>query len=136
MFSYSVKVYPIKSPKTKLLGFASLIIEDIIQIDGFKIFQGPNDIFVKAPSHEGKSRDGEREWYDDVKFLNGGKPIGFKDKESDAALCRDEIFRSIAQAFTSKLDSPSASGSSGPSRSDVAQAQSDVNASQKRRPLW
>ena len=106
MFSYSVKVYPIKSPKTKLIGFASLIIEDIIQIDGFKIFQGPNDIFVKAPSHEGKSRDGEREWYDDVKFLNGGKPIGFKDKESDAALCRDEILEVLLRHSHQSLTLP------------------------------
>jgi DNA-binding cell septation regulator SpoVG len=34
----------------------------MIQVDGFKIFDGTNGLFVKAPSHEGKNKEGERAW--------------------------------------------------------------------------
>lgn len=139
MFNYSVKVFKIQNPKSKLVGFASLLIEDVIQVDGFKIFDGSNGIFVKVPSHEGKNKDGERAWYDDVKFIaDDGKPVDFKDKESTAALCRDEIFKSIVDAYNSNQPSESnSSNNSSTTRGDAARAQSENNKSQSsRRPLW
>ena len=123
------------------MGFASLLIEDVIQVDGFKIFDGSNGIFVKVPSHEGKNKEGERAWYDDVKFIaEDGKPVDFKDKESTAALCRDEIFKSIVDAYNNAGNSSQQSSDSTTTttRGDAARAQSqDGNKSQSsRRPLW
>ena len=140
MFNYSVKVFKIQNPKSKLVGFASLLIEDVLQVDGFKIFDGSNGIFVKVPSHEGKNKEGERAWYDDVKFIaEDGKPVDFKDKESTAALCRDEIFKSIVEAYNSTgSSSQQNSSNTTTTRGDAARAQSqDGNKSQSsRRPLW
>lgn len=140
MFNYSVKVFKIQNPKSKLVGFASLLIEDVLQVDGFKIFDGTNGIFVKVPSHEGKNKEGERAWYDDVKFIaEDGKPVDFKDKESTAALCRDEIFKSIVEAYNSTgSSSQQSSNGTTTTRGDAARAQSqDGNKSQSsRRPLW
>ena len=140
MFNYSVRVFPIKSPKSKLVGFASLLIEEVLQVDGFKIFDGTNGIFVKAPSHEGKNKDGERTWYDDVKFITtDGKPVGLKDKETTAALTRDEIFKSIVDTYVSNNTGDNAAADDSPtaSRSDAARAQSqDNDKSKSRRPLW
>ena len=140
MFNYSVKVFKIQNPKSKLVGFASLLIEDVIQVDGFKIFDGSNGIFVKVPSHEGKNKEGERAWYDDVKFIaEDGKPVDFKDKESTAALCRDEIFKSIVEAYNSAgSSSQQSSSNTTTTRGDAARAQSqDGNKNQGgRRPLW
>jgi DNA-binding cell septation regulator SpoVG len=122
------------------VGFASLLIEGILQVDGFKIFDGSNGIFVKAPSHEGKNKEGERTWYDDVKFIaDDGKPVDFKDKESTAALCRDEIFKSMIEAYnTGSQSSQGDSAGSTTTRSDAARAQSQdgkKNGS-SRQPLW
>lgn len=142
MFNYSVKVFRIQNPKSKLVGFASLLIEDVIQVDGFKIFNGTNGIFVKVPSHEGKNKEGERAWYDDVKFIaEDGKPVDFKDKESTAALCRDEIFKSIVEAYNANGGNASTSNSNNSTttttRSDAARAQSqDTKAKNSRAPLW
>lgn len=140
MFNYSVKVFKIQNPKSKLVGFASLLIEDVLQVDGFKIFDGSNGIFVKVPSHEGKNKEGERAWYDDVKFIaEDGKPVDFKDKESTAALCRDEIFKSIVEAYNSTgSSSQQNSSNTTTTRGDAARAQSqDGSKSQSsRRPLW
>ena len=143
MFNYSVRVFPIKSPKSKLVGFASLLIEDVLQVDGFKIFDGTNGIFVKAPSHEGKNKEGERAWYDDVKFIAAdGKPVGLKDKDSTAAATRDEIFKSIIDAYVGNASSSTgnnaeANSDSTTTRGDAARAQSqDNDKSKSRRPLW
>jgi DNA-binding cell septation regulator SpoVG len=142
MFNYSVKVFRIQNPKSKLVGFASLLIEDVIQVDGFKIFNGSNGIFVKVPSHEGKNKEGERAWYDDVKFIaEDGKPVDFKDKESTAALCRDEILKSMVDAFNSNNDDDDSTYNSNTSatttRSDAARAQSeDTRSKNSRAPLW
>ena len=139
MFNYSVKVFKIQNPKSKLVGFASLLIEDVLQVDGFKIFDGTSGVFVKPPSHEGKNKEGERAWYDDVKFIaEDGKPVDFKDKESTAALCRDEIFKSIVDAYNSNQPPESnSSNNSSTTRGDAARAQSENNKSQgSRRPLW
>jgi DNA-binding cell septation regulator SpoVG len=142
MFNYSVKVFRIQNPKSKLVGFASLLIEDVIQVDGFKIFNGSNGIFVKVPSHEGKNKEGERAWYDDVKFIaEDGKPVDFKDKESTAALCRDEILKSMVDAFNSNNDDDDSTYNSNTSatttRSDAARAQSeDIRSKNSRAPLW
>lgn len=133
--NYSVRVFQIQNPKSKLVGFGSLLIEDMIQVDGFKIFDGTNGLFVKAPAHEGKNKEGERAWYDDVKFIgDDGKPVDFKDKESAAALCRDEIFKSMIEAYHNAGDEPQSTPNT--SRADAARAQSDDNSKSKRRPLW
>ena len=122
------------------MGFASLLIEDVLQVDGFKIFDGTNGIFVKAPSHEGKNKEGERTWYDDVKFIaEDGKPVDFKDKESSAALCRDEIFKSIVEAYNANTSGFSnADKSTSTTRGDAARAQSEDGEKSRnsRRPLW
>ena len=132
MFSYTVKVFTLKNPKSKLVGFASLLIDDVLQVEGFKIFDGKDGLFVKPPSHEGKNKDGERAWFDDVKFVEDGKMIDFKDKESRAAICRNEIYKSIIEAYNSN-----ATNATNTSRASAAKSQSDVNErNNKRTPLW
>jgi len=128
MFSYTVRVFTLKNPKSKLVGFASLLIDDVIQVEGFKIFDGSQGLFVKPPSHEGKNKEGERTYFDDVKFVEDGKFIDYKDTESRAAICRNEIYKSIIEAYNED--------SSDTSRASAAKSQSDVNERSKRTPLW
>ena len=130
MFSYSVKVFTLKNPKSKLVGFASLTIDDVLQIDGFKIFDGSQGLFVKPPSHEGTDKEGEKTWFDDVKFVEGGRSVMYKDTESRAAVCRDEIYKSIIAAYSENSNS----------RTNAARSQASVNeeseSKNSKRPLW
>lgn len=132
MFSYTVKVFNLSNPKSKLVGFASLIIEDVLQIEGFKIFDGTSGLFVKPPSHQGKNKDGEETWFDDVRFIQNGKTIDFKDHDSPAGVCRKEIYKSMIDEYLAK-----SSQSQSSSRSSAARSQSEVNQRGGRRePLW
>ena len=132
MFSYTVKVFNLSNPRSKLVGFASLIIENVLQIEGFKIFDGTSGLFVKPPSHPGKNKDGEDTWFDDGRFIQDGKTIDFKDNDSAAGTCRKEIYKSMIDEYLAK-----SSQSQGSSRSSAARSQSEVNQRGGRRePLW
>jgi DNA-binding cell septation regulator SpoVG len=94
MFSYEVNVRKINSPKLK--GVASVIIDNILEIDGFKIIEGSNGLFVSVPSHKGAvMEDGQKveKYFDDVKF-----------KGEDGLLFSKELKDSILSSYTSAAD--------------------------------
>jgi len=128
MFNYSVKPFKLPNPTSKLVGFCSLTIEGTLQIEGFKIFDGANGMFVKPPSHQGKNREGEVAWFDDIRWLDSGQPIDFKDKESNGAQCRTEIYNSMIQAFN-ELGQNSNTSQQSSTRADAARAKA-------RSKLW
>jgi DNA-binding cell septation regulator SpoVG len=70
MFSFSVNVRRINS-STNFKGVASIIIDDLMEIDGFKIINGRNGLFVSMPSHKGEiMEDGVKveKYFDDIRF--------------------------------------------------------------------
>ncbi len=72
MFNYEVKVKNVNSGKLKAV--ASLVIEGLIEIDGFKIYEGSKGLFVSVPSHKGTGKDEQgnqiEKYYDDVRFTD------------------------------------------------------------------
>ena len=122
MFSYTVKVYPIQNPKSKILAYASLLIDGVFEVTGFKIFDGVNGLFVKPPQHKGKNKQGEEEWYDDARF------VGETAKE-----IREEVYSTIVSSYNSNVRNSS--------KTTTANLQSEINknsqpAKQTNRPLW
>ena len=73
MFSYTVKVNPLPRPLGKIVGFASLLIDDVLEVNGFRIINGQKGLFVSPPQHKGKGKDENGneidKWYDDVRFI-------------------------------------------------------------------
>jgi len=70
MFSFSVNVRRINS-STNFKGVASIIIDNLMEIDGFKIINGRNGLFVSMPSHKGEiMEDGVKveKYFDDIRF--------------------------------------------------------------------
>ena len=57
MFSYTVKVNPLPRPLGKIVGFASLLIDDVLEVNGFRIINGQKGLFVSPPQHKGKGKD-------------------------------------------------------------------------------
>ena len=120
MFSYKVKVYPIQNPKSKIVAYASLLIEDVFEVTGFKIFNGTNGYFVKPPQHKGKNKEGGEEWYDDVRFIG-----------ETAKDIREEVYQSVIAAFNTGARNASQATSANLKAKDNAKASNNT-----RTPLW
>jgi len=88
MFNYSVKIKEIPNPKGKIVAFASLVIEDVFEVDGFKIINGAKGYFVSHPQHKGKDKDGNDTYFDDVRFSG-----------DTADAIKEEIHRAIIQQY-------------------------------------
>ena len=123
MFNYTVKVYPIQNPKSKLRAYASLVVENSIEITGFKVFESAKGLFAKEPQHKGVNKEGEETWYDDVRFL--------KQEGQDTNPFRDEIMNAIVTAYNQNSGNYTAQRTS-TSRTAAAQAQTQVNNQQSQ----
>jgi len=71
MFSYEVKVRQVNAGKMK--GVASVVVDGLIEVEGFKIYEGSKGLFVSNPSHKGKGKDEQgneiEKYYDDVRAV-------------------------------------------------------------------
>ena len=105
------------------MAFASLIIDDVLEVDGFKVIDGSKGLFVSAPQHKGKDKEGNDSWFEDVRFI-GDEAV--KDP------IKTEIYQAILTEYTKRQGSSS--------RVAAAQSHASVNeaseASSDRRPLW
>ena len=120
MFSYTVRVNTIKSPKGKVVAFGSLVIDEVFEVNGFRIVDGANGLFVSPPQHKGKDKEGNDTYYDDARFL-GDNREGI----------RDEIYKTFIDNYTASAGSST--------RAATAEAQSERNSTNTdgdRRPLW
>jgi DNA-binding cell septation regulator SpoVG len=131
MFSYSFKIRKINTP-SKLKAFVSITIDDVMEVDGFKIIDGSNGLFVSAPSHKGTvMEDGVKveKYFDDVKFLG-----------EEGIAVSNEIKQAIINQYTSEANANPSSG--GASRAAAAKAQSKLSSpspsapSARKEPLW
>lgn len=132
MFSYSVKVRKINNAKLK--GVATLIIDDILEIDGFKIIEGSNGLFVTPPSHKGTVvEDGQKveKYFDDIRFV-----------QENGIAFRDEMKQTILEKYTNMSDdrdyanSRPAAKVDNPSNSNPPATKNTSNPPRTKKPLW
>ena len=121
---YDVSVRPIRNPQGKTVAFAQLIIDQVIQVDGFKIIDGSNGLFVSAPQHKGKNKEGEDTYFDDVRFL-GDKPDG---------VYKTPLQEEIYELMVKRYQEQSVSNSRGSAAS--AQAATQGNPMAGNHKLW
>lgn len=93
----TAKVFVLKDPKNKMRAFGTLIIDELIELDGFKIFEGPKGLFVAPPStiSQKTGDDGKPIYYDNIRFLD-------MDEEKRSA-AKDEISEVILEAYKAQL---------------------------------
>ena len=143
MLNYSFNIRKLNSTST-LKAFVTLIIDDVISIDGFKIIDGRKGLFVSAPSHKGTVTEGGLQvdkWFDDVRFIGDtGLEVG------------NEIKNAMLDAYHNQDDSSSQQGgttwgskaqqNNSQQRASSAQANSQAMSKPvsknkaKRRALW
>lgn len=79
MFNYSFNIRKLNSGSA-LKAFVTLIIDDVMSIEGFKIVNGRNGLFVSVPSHKGTvTEEGQQveKYFDDVRFIgDSGLEVG------------------------------------------------------------
>ena len=132
MFSYRIKVRKINSAKLK--GVASLTIDDVLEIDGFKIIDGSKGLFVSVPSHKGTiMEDGVKveKYFDDVRFPG-----------EQGAEISQEIKQAILSEYNSAVDplasnvSQSNAVKSKQTASENSSKPKDSSPPRDRKPLW
>lgn len=134
MFNYSVKIKEIPNPKGKIVAFASLVIEDVFEVDGFKIINGAKGYFVSHPQHKGKDKDGNDTYFDDVRFSG-----------DTADAIKEEIHRAIIQQYNrsggNQMQSRAQTAQSAnkaiqPTQNSRQQPTQAPSPQQGRQPLW
>ena len=138
MFSYTVKVRKVNGAKIKAI--ASLVIDEVLEVDGFKVIDGINGLFVAVPSHKGEIlEDGIKveKYFDDIRF-----------KGDDSAAVAQEIKSAILDAYNnSSYTSPSTRTTASSSPKDsaavaakaataTAKASNNPSATPAKKPLW
>lgn len=135
MFSYTINVRRINSA-SKLKGIASVIVDDILELDGFKIIQGSNGLFVSVPSHKGTvMEDGQKveKYFDDIRF-KGEDGLAFSKELKDSILnSYSATSDPLASSSNSSVDSKSKVSAA---REIAAETTSAAPTSRERKPLW
>ena len=131
MFSYELKIKPINSA-SNLKAFVSVTIDGVMEIDGFKVINGKNGLFVSVPSHKGTvMEEGVKvdKYFDDVRF------------PSDEGLeFANELKQAILNQYNQSASQPTTSTNA--PRVAAAKAQANIKNneaptdSKSRKPLW
>ena len=137
MFSYSISVRPLNNSNSKLKAFVTVTIDNILDLEGFKIIDGSKGLFVSVPSHKGTvMEDGVsvEKYFDDVRF-RGEDGISFA----------EELKASIINEYNNYTPPSSNSTTSNASRAATAAVKTSVTNSstptsskppRDRKPLW
>ena len=133
MFSYSVSVRRINNPNSKLKAFATVTIDDLLDLEGFKIIDGSKGLFVSVPSHKGNvMEDGisVEKYFDDIRF-----------KGEEGTAFAEELKSSIINEYTnSKSQAPQkpnrAAAAAANLKANTKSSDSDSTPSRDRKPLW
>ena len=137
MFSYTVSVRKLSNTTSKLKAFVTVTIDDLLDIEGFKVIDGSNGLFVSVPSHKGTVKEdgvSVEKYFDDIRF-----------RGDEGQAFAEELKRSIIAAY----NDDNTSTASSPSRSAAAAANTSVswkvnntnqssnsNPPRDRKPLW
>ena len=96
MFSYDVKIRAFDG-QGSTRAFAVLVIDGVLEIQGFKVIEGRNGLFVSSPqtrSNKVNEETGKNIYYDDVRFVDA------KNNEEDRRTpLQDEVYAAILAKY-------------------------------------
>ena len=141
MFSYEIKVRRITKPNLKIKAVASLLIDGIMSIEGFKVIDGSKGLFVSVPNHKGTiMEDGVKvdKYFDDVRFL-GEEGVSISQEIKDAIL--QAYNNSNAPSNTSRVKAAAAHTQSVKPKppqdeKDSTEAPQKKAPDRTRKPIW
>ncbi len=140
MFSYSIKIRRLNKPGSKLKAFVSLTIDDIMQIEGYKIIEGSNGLFVTPPSHKGTVMEegvSVEKYFDDVRFLGEqGLELSKEIKESILRQFNNSSESRVASAKAQVKAQVKAQSNEPSNDSAKSDSKSSATPERARKPLW
>ena len=141
MFSYEIKIRRITKPNLKIKAVASLLIDGIMSIEGFKVIDGSKGLFVSVPNHKGTiMEDGVKvdKYFDDVRFI-GEEGISISQEIKDAIL---KAYNSSSSSDVPRVKAAVAHTQTVKTKPSQGEVDSSVEAPQKkapdrtRKPIW
>jgi len=134
MFSYSISVRRINNPNSKLKAFATVTIDDLLDLEGFKIINGSKGLFVSVPSHKGNvMEDGVsvEKYFDDIRF-KGDEGIAFAEE------LKTSIINEYTKSNSTQSSKPNraAAAAANSKASDKITSGTDSTPPKERKPLW
>ena len=146
MFSYEIRIRKITKPNLKIKAIASLIVDGVMSIEGFKVIDGSKGLFVSVPNHKGTiMEDGVKvdKYFDDVRFLGEeGSSIAQEIKDSilqaynaggPSEIARSKAAAAHAKASTKKPPQEVTDSSSSDSSPDLPPKKTP---DRTRKPIW
>ena len=129
--NFTVRVRKINSAKLK--GVATVTINDLMEIDGFKIIDGSKGLFVSVPSHKGTVMDENNQkvekYFDDVRFPG-----------EDGQAFGDELKQAILDEFNNYNHSSdratTAKAHAAPQNNETRTTKVSSNPPRNKKPLW
>lgn len=111
-FQFSAKVTTLQNPRGAMRAFATLIVNDVVHINGFRVIEGSKGTFVAAPQKKGSKpdEDGKDIYYDEVRFVEETEEGQFRGPVAEAA------FKAILDAYAA-ANSTGGGGDGRPERS-------------------
>lgn len=96
-FNFSVRVYPFQS-QSKARAFASVVIEDVLEIKNFKVIEGSRGLFVSPPQTKSTKTDdkGNPQWFADVLFHEADQ------RDPDNGVFKGPVEQEICDAIIAK----------------------------------
>ena len=149
MFNYSFNIRKLNSGSA-LKAFVTLIIDDVMSIEGFKIVNGRNGLFVSVPSHKGTvTEEGQQveKYFDDVRFIgDSGLEVGneiknamldaYHNQDSSSSQQGGATWGSKGQNWDKKQESNNQQRANSAQANAKAMSKPASKNKTKRRALW
>lgn len=94
---FSAKVNVLATPMGALKAYATLVIDEKIELTGFRIMEGTKGTFVAGPQTKGKpGEDGKDQWFDNIRYTD-------MDTESKRSDTKDSVSEVIMAAYKTAM---------------------------------
>lgn len=96
MFSYDVKIRAFDG-QGSTRAFAVLVIDNVLEVQGFKVIEGRNGLFVSSPQTKSNKIDeqsGKNIYFDDVRFTDP------RAEDARRSPLQEEVFAAILAKYT------------------------------------
>ena len=87
--NFTAKINMISNPRGSLRAFATLIVNDVVAINGFRVLEGSKGTWAAPPQKKGSKPDpetGKDIYYDEVRFLEDKAEGQFRGPVAEQAL--------------------------------------------------
>ena len=101
--TFSAKVNLIKDPRSNLKGYATLVINGLVELSGFRIVEGQKGLFAAVPQTKGTKQDenGKDQYFDNIRFSDMSEEGHSATKQAIQSVILEAYGTALAEQNTS-----------------------------------